>query len=121
MGYYYNHHRIIKDSVMVNRFHKDFNSINFEPLDITSTYRVVGKDYILKGHDGFECLKNCKQIVDPEATPSLPLMVRNHFTTLATINDEKPLTNEKLKIQKKLALRNKNNADYLQCQLGCMW
>jgi 5'-nucleotidase len=55
-------------------------------LDMEREYKLVTKEYLSLGKDGYDVLKSCKVLVDGESAPVLPSVVRNHFTELATKN-----------------------------------
>lgn len=58
------------------------------PLDVTRTYTVATKTYIANGKDGYDCMLDprVKTLVDDEAGPVLPALVRNHFRILASLS-----------------------------------
>jgi 2',3'-cyclic-nucleotide 2'-phosphodiesterase (5'-nucleotidase family) len=60
--------------------------INGAELEMEREYRLVTKEYLAQGKDGYDVLKRCKVLVDGESCPILPSVVRNHFTELATKN-----------------------------------
>eukprot|EP00915_Cephaloidophora_sp_WS-2016_P001134 GHVH01001560.1.p1 GENE.GHVH01001560.1~~GHVH01001560.1.p1 ORF type:complete len:626 (+),score=86.32 GHVH01001560.1:185-2062(+) len=71
--------------VKIRRWKQD----EFEPIQPANKYKVIVKQYMAQGKDGFDCLLGSKVLVDPESTPVLPTMLSNQFEYLAFINDEK--------------------------------
>lgn len=61
---------------------------DWAPLDLTRTYTVATKTYIANGKDGYDCMLDprVKTLVDDEAGPVLPALVRNHFRILASLS-----------------------------------
>jgi len=47
------------------------------------TYRMATKSYLMKGKDGYDCLRDGKVLVDEEEGPQLTYAVQNHFKALA--------------------------------------
>eukprot|EP00898_Chlorokybus_atmophyticus_P000025 jgi/Chlat1/1022/Chrsp109S00046 len=72
--------RLLRDSVLVNN----------APIDLTRTYKVATKEYLLEGRDGYDVLKGCKVLVDGETGPTLPQLLRKHFAALAVLNNWHP-------------------------------
>jgi len=64
--------------------------VGTEPLDLQREYRVVTKAYIAKGKDGFDVLPRGKVLVDEEAAPVLPTIIRNFFLELQALNAPTP-------------------------------
>ena len=51
-----------------------------------ATFKVVMKEYMSKGKDGYNVLADCKVLVDSEHAPVLATTVRNAFTELSIVN-----------------------------------
>jgi 5'-nucleotidase len=51
-----------------------------------ATFKVVLKEYMSKGKDGYNVLADCKTLVDSEHAPILATTVRNAFTELSIVN-----------------------------------
>jgi len=49
-------------------------------------YSVVIKAYLALGKDGYTMFPDCKMLVDSEAAPVLPSLVRNYFTHFGVLN-----------------------------------
>eukprot|EP01012_Entosiphon_sulcatum_P008574 TRINITY_DN146_c0_g1_i3.p1 TRINITY_DN146_c0_g1~~TRINITY_DN146_c0_g1_i3.p1 ORF type:complete len:611 (-),score=130.21 TRINITY_DN146_c0_g1_i3:160-1992(-) len=55
-------------------------------LDLKRNYRLVTKEYLAQGKDGYDVFKDCKVLVSGEALPAIPTMVRHHFMLLSVLN-----------------------------------
>ncbi|KAK7114887.1 mannosylglucosyl-3-phosphoglycerate phosphatase-like [Littorina saxatilis] len=53
-----------------------------EPLDLDRQYRLVTKEYIATGHDGFDVFKECEIVLNDEQCPTLSTAVQNHFESI---------------------------------------
>ena len=65
------------------RVASDFVKIGDEYLDKGKTYHMTTKAYLADGKDGYDCLSDCKRLVDDENGPTLTYAVQNHFKALA--------------------------------------
>jgi len=62
-------------------------TIGGEPLQMEGReYKVCVKAYLALGKDGYDVFKECKMLVDSEAAPVLPSLVRNYFTHFGVLN-----------------------------------
>jgi hypothetical protein len=68
--------RVVPDSVRVSG----------QPLEPVRRYKVVTKDYLYRGKDGFACLSGCPVLVDSESAPTLNAAVRRFFLLLEALN-----------------------------------
>ena len=55
------------------------------PLDDFKFYRVLVKEYLVAGKDGFVVFKDQKILMDGEEAPIIPTTVRNHFAQLEAL------------------------------------
>ena len=55
------------------------------PLDDFKFYRVLVKEYLVAGKDGFVVFKDKKILMDGEEAPIIPTTVRNHFAQLEAL------------------------------------
>eukprot|EP00111_Clytia_hemisphaerica_P020632 TCONS_00060812-protein len=65
--------RVVKETVMVH------DNI---PINLEYEYKVVTKEYLARGKDGFDVLKDCPVLVDAENGPVLLSIVENHFESI---------------------------------------
>jgi 5'-nucleotidase len=70
--------RVIPESVLIGA--------KKEPLDMDKEYKLITKAYLALGKDGYDVFKECRMILDDEAGPVLPSIVRNYFNELAVRN-----------------------------------
>ena len=68
--------RVVRDSVQVGG----------KPLGEKPSYTVCVKAYLALGKDGYDVFKECKVVLDSEAAPVLPTLVRNYFTHFGVLN-----------------------------------
>lgn len=61
-------------------------TLDGKPLGLASSYKLVTKDYLRQGKDGFDVFKECRCLADGEQAGILPTMVREHFECLRTLN-----------------------------------
>lgn len=65
------------------RIDSRFVKIGDEYVEQAKTYRMVTKAYLAHGKDGYDCLEDCKQLIDDENGPTLAYAVQNHFKAIA--------------------------------------
>jgi 5'-nucleotidase len=80
-----------------------------EPLDMDKEYKLITKAYLALGKDGYDVFKDCRMILDDEAGPVLPSIVRNYFNELAVRNGFSTRSNvsdgQMIKMDKAAAIR----------------
>eukprot|EP00698_Gefionella_okellyi_P023220 TRINITY_DN785_c0_g1_i4.p1 TRINITY_DN785_c0_g1~~TRINITY_DN785_c0_g1_i4.p1 ORF type:complete len:450 (+),score=111.83 TRINITY_DN785_c0_g1_i4:389-1738(+) len=57
-------------------------TIQGAPLDLQRFYTVATTGYVASGKDGFDAMKESKEVVDHENCPIMPLLVRKRFMML---------------------------------------
>jgi len=68
--------RILEDSVRIDG----------KPLDRAANYKLVTKDYLRKGKDGYDAFKEAICLADGEQAGILPTLVRDRFQDISTLN-----------------------------------
>ncbi|PVD21258.1 hypothetical protein C0Q70_19429 [Pomacea canaliculata] len=53
-----------------------------ECLDLDKCYRVVTKEYLATGHDGYDVFRECEWLVNDEQCPALSTAVQNYFESV---------------------------------------
>ena len=53
--------------------------IRGQPLELGRKYTMATKAYVARGRDGYDCLKECELLNDPDSGPLLSTVVRNHI------------------------------------------
>eukprot|EP00095_Tigriopus_kingsejongensis_P003160 maker-scaffold791_size96783-snap-gene-0.28 protein:Tk03160 transcript:maker-scaffold791_size96783-snap-gene-0.28-mRNA-1 annotation:"5 -nucleotidase" len=66
-----------------SRVDAQYVKIGDEYLKNDGKYHMATKDYLAMGKDGYDCLADCKLIIDDENGPTLTVAVQNHFKALA--------------------------------------
>lgn len=61
-----------------------------EFLDTEQKYRVVTKQYLYNGKDGYDSFKNAEVLVDEDSSPALSTAVQNHFHAIKVFNGSTP-------------------------------
>lgn len=74
--------RVLVDSVMILSDGVDL----YEPIVLDKLYSVVTKQYIANGNDGYVSLTQGKLLISSEESPTLPCLLRNHFSMLSVLN-----------------------------------
>ncbi|XP_053205189.1 trifunctional nucleotide phosphoesterase protein YfkN-like [Panonychus citri] len=54
-------------------------TINGQQLKLTGKYRLITKLFLYKGNDGYDCLKNCQQLISPDDCPEMITAIENYF------------------------------------------
>lgn len=57
-----------------------------QPLDKSKKYKLVTKDYLRQGKDGYDVFRETVCLADGEQAGILPTIVRDHFHALAVLN-----------------------------------
>lgn len=65
------------------RIEPKFVKVGDEYVEKERKYRLVTKAYIADGKDGYDCLEECKRLIDDENGPTLTYAVQNHFKAIA--------------------------------------
>jgi len=63
----------------------------WEPLDVAATYTLATKAYLAAGKDGYDCFRGprVETLVDEEAGPVLPAVIRGYFRMLFAMSGYK--------------------------------
>lgn len=61
------------------RIDPQFVRIGDEPLDKNQKYRLVTKNYLAQGKDGYDVFKECEVLLREDESPELCTAVQNHF------------------------------------------
>ncbi|XP_037284244.1 snake venom 5'-nucleotidase [Rhipicephalus microplus] len=61
------------------RIDPQFVRIGDEPLDKNQKYRLVTKNYLAQGKDGYDVFKECEVLLRDDESPELCTAVQNHF------------------------------------------
>ncbi|KAH9361871.1 hypothetical protein HPB48_003720 [Haemaphysalis longicornis] len=61
------------------RIDPQFVRIGDEPLDRSQKYRLVTKNYLAQGKDGYDVFKECEVLMGEDESPELCIAVQNHF------------------------------------------
>ncbi|KAH6946620.1 hypothetical protein HPB50_014211 [Hyalomma asiaticum] len=61
------------------RIDPQFVRIGDEPLDKDQKYRLVTKNYLAQGKDGYDVFKECEVLLREDESPELCTAVQNHF------------------------------------------
>lgn len=64
------------------RIDPQFVRIGDEPLDRTQKYRLVTKNYLAQGRDGYDVFKDCEVVMSEDESPELCTAVQNHFQAI---------------------------------------
>lgn len=56
--------------------------VDDKPLVLDKQYKLVTKEYLARGKDGYDVYKDCEVLVDSENCSVLPALILNHFTAL---------------------------------------
>ena len=56
-------------------------------LVLNTTYHLATKAYVARGKDGYSSLSDCPLLNDPEASPLLSTVVRNHFSNVRRLEE----------------------------------
>ena len=51
-------------------------------LDPQEMYQLATKAYVARGKDGYRSIENCVVLNDPDASPLLSTVVRNHISNV---------------------------------------
>lgn len=88
-------HRLVEDSIRVGN----------ETLVLDKQYKLVTKDYLRHGKDGFDVFRDCLCLADGEQAGILPTMVRDHWKDLEMLNGQTKIAKRAsvLKAQRTLA------------------
>ena len=94
---------------------QSWKSDTWDPLVNDKTYRVVTKDYLASGKDGFECFLEGTVALDSESTPNLHTLIQNCFTLQLFANEVKaPGTRMAQALVKKMTIVG-DSPSKLQC------
>lgn len=63
-------------------------------------YTFATKEYLARGKDGYDVLRDAPVVVSEEDGPLLPTVARNHFAMLAVLNGFKPGASEHGAVQR---------------------
>lgn len=71
-----------------------------QPIQLNTAYHLATKAYVARGKDGFQSLAKCPLLNDPDASPLLSTVVRNHLANVQRILDFETKNNCKIQIAK---------------------
>jgi len=72
------------DAPLGSRVPADLVMVADKYVNLEEKYRLVTKDYLRKGKDGFTMFPDCTILVDEEQCPQLNCCVQNHFEAIKT-------------------------------------
>ncbi|RWS24370.1 trifunctional nucleotide phosphoesterase protein YfkN-like protein [Leptotrombidium deliense] len=64
-----------------------FVKIGDEYLDLNQNYRLVTKEYLHQGKDGYEVFKDCEVLLSEEECPELCTSIQNHFEAIKILTN----------------------------------
>ncbi|KAL8575905.1 hypothetical protein ACOMHN_027303 [Nucella lapillus] len=71
------------------RVSQDTVRVQGEPLILDKNYRLVTKEYIATGHDGYDAFKPSEVLLTDEQCPALSTAVQNHFESVQIFQGKK--------------------------------
>jgi len=104
-----------------NRIGADKVLVGGEPLDLERNYRLLTKEYLHAGKDGYDCLESCKVLVPAENLPCIQSQIRNHFKRLSVLNKLHNLTERQEGLVRKALVRMRTSSHVKESgDLTCM-
>ncbi|RWS06235.1 trifunctional nucleotide phosphoesterase protein YfkN-like protein [Dinothrombium tinctorium] len=70
-----------------SRIDPRFIKIGDEYLEMDQKYRLVTKDYLRQGKDGYDVFKDCEILLSEEECPELCTAIQNHFEAIKILTD----------------------------------
>ncbi|CAI2365170.1 unnamed protein product [Moneuplotes crassus] len=86
-------------------------TINGEPIHMKKLYSVTTKEFVYKGKDGYECLKDCELVADEEDLLSINMALIN-FLKLMVRKNNRWFSDKKGLVQKALDLVHNTEKDF---------
>mmetsp|Transcript_18657 Transcript_18657/g.18328 ORF Transcript_18657/g.18328 Transcript_18657/m.18328 type:complete len:389 (-) Transcript_18657:38-1204(-) len=86
-------------------------TINGEPIHMKKLYSVTTKEFVYKGKDGYECLKDCELVADEEDLLSINMALIN-FLKLMVRKNNRWFSDKKGLVKKALDLVHNTEKDF---------